>query len=199
MSDIRTIRRSISEIGEAVRHPRDLARRWRSRELEAPPALLVALLLANGVVGMAAYGVTMKMHLGLHGMLEGAFFTPLAAGLAWCISLPALYIGKRLLGSTVRFGEVLFTASITVSFGSSAMLASAPVNWFFTLATPWTAARLAVNVLIFVGVGFCMRDVLWRAAEELFDDGPGLYAGVWLALHVTIGVELFVAFGVFQF
>jgi hypothetical protein len=199
MPSLRSSSPSIREIGEAVRNPGELADRWCSRETDASAFLVIGLLLTNAVLGTAAYGMTMQMHRGLGGMLEGAFFMPLAAGLSWSMSLPALFIGKRLLGSKLSLRSALMTASITVSFGSSALLASVPVNWFFTLATPWEPARLLVNLVIFSGVGFCMRDVFWRVAERLFDDGPGLFSFCWLTLHVVLGIELFIAFGVFSF
>lgn len=58
---------------------------------------------------------------------------------------------------------------------------------------------LPINVVIFTGVGFCMHDVFWRVGDTLFDHGPGAYGFVWLVLHTVIGIELFVAFGVFEF
>lgn len=199
MPSIHSSSPSLREIGEAVRSPAKLAHRWCSQENDASAFLVIGALLANAVLGTAVYGMTMQMHRGLVGMLEGALFMPLAAGLSWSMSLPALFIGKRLLGSKLSLRSALMTASITVSFGSSALLASVPINWFFTLATPWEPARLLVNLVVFSGVGFCMRDVFWRVAERLFDDGPGLFSFCWLLLHIVIGIELFVAFGVFSF
>ena len=200
MSIAATLKRSLAEVGQAVRRPEDLAKRWRQRTAESgPPAAVIAVLLANAALGLGVYGLSMKMHEGPESMLFGAFYTPLAAGLAWCIAFPALYIIKRLLGSELDFSTTLFAATVTVSFGASAMLASVPVNWFFSLTLPWAATRLVVNLVVFAGVGFCMSDVFLRVMRHLEPDTGHKFAFLWLGLLSIIGAELFVLFGVFAF
>lgn len=194
-----SLNESISEVGAAVRRPEQLARRWQQRAEDAPSPLVFAVLLVNAVLGTAVYGLTMQMHRGPEDMLEGAFFTPLAAGLAWCIAFPALYIFKRLLGSRLDFSSTALAATITVSFGASAMLASVPVNWFFSLALPWAFTRAAVNIVVFAGVGFCMADVFLRVMRALEPKKGHFFAYVWLGLLSVIGMELFWLFGIFNF
>lgn len=193
------LKTALVEVGNAVRRPEQLAKRWQAQGEDAPPAAVFLVLLANAVVGVAAYGLTMQMHSGPFGMVSGAFFTPLAAGLAWCIAFPALYIIRRILGSRINFTSTALAATVTVSFGASALLASVPINWFFTLALPWTTVRLLVNVVVFSGVGFCMADVFLRVMRELEPDRSHFFAYLWLGLLGVIGVELFYLFGIFNF
>jgi hypothetical protein len=200
MLSVRTLRTSVQAVGDAVRHPERLAERWQHDELEAAsPASIMVVLLANAAFGTAIYGITMQMHRGWWGMLEGAIYTPLAAGLAWTLAFPALYVVRRALGSTLELSSTMLAASITVSFGASAMLASVPINWFFTLSLPWREARWVVNLVVFTGVGFCMSDVFWRTMQTLDDSIGRAYSLLWLGLLAVIGMELFAFFGVFQF
>lgn len=187
------------EIGMAVRRPEELAERWKAGGDDAPTAWIFPVLLGAAALGTAAYGLTMKMHLGTIGMLEGAFFTPLAAGLAWMVSFPALFIIKRILGSELEFSTTALAATITVSFGATAMLASVPINWFFTLALPFTAARILVNLTVFGGVGLCMIDVFLRVMRRIEPDKTQFFACMWLGLICVIGMELYAIFNVFSF
>lgn len=193
------IARAVTEIGMAVRRPEELAERWREGGDDAPTAWVFPVLLAAAALGTAAYGLTMKMHLGVEGMAEGAFFTPLAAGLAWLLSFPALFIIKRILGSELNFSTTALAATITVSFGATAMLASVPINWFFTLAVPHGIARLSVNVVVFGGVGLCMIDVFLRVMRTLEPEKTQLFSCLWLGLICVVGMELYAIFGVFTF
>ncbi|QDG52413.1 hypothetical protein FIV42_17190 [Persicimonas caeni] len=193
------LKSALVEVGTAVRRPEQLAKRWQEQTDDAPPAAVFGVLLLNAVVGVAAYGLTMQMHRGPEGMVSGAFYTPLAAGLAWCIAFPALYIIRRILGSKINFTSTALAASITVSFGASALLASVPINWFFTLALPWSSVRWLVNVVVFSGVGFCMADVFLRVMRELEPRKSHFFAYLWLALLGVIGAELFYLFGIFNF
>lgn len=190
---------AVTEIGMSVRRPESLARRWEDGGDDSPTVWVFPVLLAAAALGTATYGLTMKMHLGVEGMLEGAFFTPMAAGLAWLLSFPALFIIKRILGSELDFSTTALAATITVSFGAVAMLASVPINWFFTLALPYTATRLLVNVVVFGGVGLCMNDVFLRVMRTLEPDKTQLFSMLWLGLISVIGMELFAIFDVFSF
>ncbi|MFW5967712.1 MAG: hypothetical protein ACOCV2_09355 [Persicimonas sp.] len=193
------ITQSIREVGAAVRRPEQLAERFRDGGPEAPSPMVIIVLLTNAILGTAAYGLTMQMHRGVEGMLEGAFLAPTAAGLGWAIALPSLYIVKRLLGSNLDAVTTLLAASIAVSFGASAMLASVPINWFFTLSLPFAEARTVVNLVVFIGVGLCMVDIFIRVLRRLEPDSGHLFGYVWLTLLATLGAEFFVLFGVFDF
>src|ERR1051325_2552709 len=121
------------DVGYALRRPEDFAVRWRDRGEERSWTLLL-VLLANAALGLGAYGLTVDLHHGAAGMAAGALKFPLAAGVAWAIALPALYIVKTSLGSHLDWSTTALAALTTVSFGALAMLASLPINWFFSLA-----------------------------------------------------------------
>jgi hypothetical protein len=200
MSTVLQLRRGFVEIGLALRRPEALALRWRNRQesaSEAPPKLVFPLLLANAIFGIAAYGLTMGLHLGVGGMLAGAIKAPFAAGLAWLVALPALYIINSSLGSKLDASTTILAALATVSFGALAMLASVPVSWFFSLALPFDFVRGAVNVLVFTAVGICMIDVFLRTMKALEPDRSRAFAAVWLLLVGVIGAELMVLVDLF--
>lgn len=193
------IKSALIEVGTAIRRPEQLARRWQRQGDDAPTPAIFIVFLTVAALGVAAYGLTMQMHHGPQGMLRGAFYTPLAAGAAWCVAFPALYIIGRLLGSRLSFSSTALAAVITISFGASAMLASVPINWFFTLALPWAATRWLVNAVVFAGVSFCMSDVFLRVMRELEPERTHFFAYLWLALLSVIGAELFYLFDIFDF
>jgi hypothetical protein len=122
----------------------------------------------------------------------------LAAGLAWGIPLPALYILNSLSGSRLPASSTLLAALVTTSWGGLAMIASIPINWFFSVAVPHPAFVLAVNLTVFAGVGVAMIDVFGRVMHRLEPrrTAPPTW---WLLLVGAIGAELFYFFGLFQF
>jgi hypothetical protein len=130
-------------------------------------------------------------------MLIGAIRAPLAAGLAWTIALPALYIVGGTLGSRINASTTLLAASVTVAFGATAMLAGVPIAWFFAIAVDEPVVRLAVHVVSFAGVGICMSDVFLRIMGTLEPDVGTVFRYAWLALLSVIGLELFILFDVF--
>lgn len=193
---------SFFEIGFALRKPEVFAKRWRDRREQpagAPDPIVFALLLLTAIVGLAAYGVTMGLHLGPTAMISAGIRAPLAAGCAWLVALPALYIIHGALGSRLDASTTLLVALSTVSFASLAMLASVPINWFFTLALPFTWARYLINGLVFAGVGFCMGDVFLRTMRALEPDEGVTYPILWLVLLAGIGGELMILLDLFQF
>ncbi len=196
------LRQSIREVGLAIRRPESLARRWRDRRedgVESPPNAVFFVLLFNAAFGAAAYGMIMHMHRGLSGMGEGALYFPLAAGLAWTLAFPALYIINSILGSRLDFTTTTLAASITVSFGAAAMLASIPITWFFSLSLPYTFIHWAVNLVVFAGVSFWMSDVFLRVMKTLEPTRSRAYPFIWLVLLTALGAQLFWLLGLFQF
>ncbi|MFU8804923.1 MAG: hypothetical protein ACNA8W_14005 [Bradymonadaceae bacterium] len=202
MSTHIALTRSITEVGRAIRRPEELAIRWRDRLNDAehsPHALIFFVLLVNAVAGTAVYGLVMHMHRGPEGMLEGALLMPLAAGIAWTITLPALYIINSVFGSRLDFTSTALAATITVSFGAAAMLAGVPITWFFSLALPFDIFRWLTHIIVFAGVGFCMSDVFLRVMRALEPNRTNPYPLVWLALLTFVGAEFFWLLGVFDF
>jgi hypothetical protein len=190
------------EVGRAVRRPEDLAVRWRDRAtapIGAPPTAVFVALFITAVLGLAAYGLTMGMHLGADAMLLDAAKAPFAAGTAWAVALPSLYILNSALGSKLDASTTTLAALTTCSFGALAMLAGVPVNWFFTLALPFSGIRWLVNVVVFAGVGVAMTDTFLRVMGALEPKRTRAVALLWLGLVGIIGCELFVLLDLFEF
>jgi hypothetical protein len=94
--------------------------------------------------------------------------------------------------------STLLAALVTTSWGGLALMASIPINWFFTAAIPHGGMALVVNLTVFTGVGVAMADVFRRVMQRLEperDQAPMW----WLALVGTIGAELFYFFQLFHF
>ena len=191
---------AILDVGVALRRPEEFTTRWRDRrQSPGPRPMIFPVLLGSAVLGIAAYGLVMRLHEGWGGMLSGMLKAPVAAGLAWTIALPALYILNSALGSKLDASTTLLAALTTVSFGSLALLASVPITWFFGLALPYGFVRLAVNLAVFAGVGVCMVDVFLRTMKALEPERSRAYALLWLVLVGVIGAELMTLFSLFRF
>jgi hypothetical protein len=202
MSGSNSLLSGFIEVGQAVRRPERLACRWRDRttaRAEAPPSSVFVALLITAVLGLAAYGLTMGLHLGTEAMLLAAAKAPLAAGTAWAVALPSLYILNSALGSKLDASTTMLAALTTCSFGALAMLAGVPVNWFFTLALPFSGMRWLVNVVVFAGVGVAMTDTFLRVMTALEPKRTRAIALFWLGLVGIIGGELFALFDMFRF
>jgi hypothetical protein len=78
------------------------------------------------------------------------------------------------------------------------MIASIPINWFFTAAIPHSGFVLLVNLTVFTGVGVAMIDVFQRVMTRL-EPGRKAPPRCWLMLVAAIGAELFYFFGLFNF
>jgi hypothetical protein len=131
-------------------------------------------------------------------MLQSGLSCTVAAGIAWCLPLPALYILNSVAGSRLRASTTFLAALVTTSWGGLAMIASVPINLFFTAAVPAPWFVLLVNLVVFAGVGVAMIDVFGRVMQAL-EPARGKAPVLWLALVGAIGAELFYALGLFQF
>ncbi|HJQ79767.1 MAG TPA: hypothetical protein VJ828_07415 [Lacipirellulaceae bacterium] len=191
------LRAGVHHVGLALRDPEEFAVNWNDgRIVYAWPVW--AALLATAILGTTTYGMTMGLLGGAGDIAYKGFICTLSAGLAWAIPLPALYILNSLAGSRLPASSTLLAALVTVSWGGLAMIASIPVNWFFTATVPHSGIVLLVNLIVFTGVGVSMIDVFRRVMQRL--EPERLAAPVWwLMLVGTIGAELFYFFGLFQF
>ena len=198
------LRSSIKHVGQALREPEQFALRWHQGTTHYDWWVWIALGM-TAALGTTTYGMTMGI-LGGTGeiILKGLCYT-LAAALAWAIPLPALYILNSLSGSRLRASTTLLAALVTVSWGGLALIASVPINWFFTVSfpgivsyswVPWLV-RL-VNLVVFAGVGVAAVDVFGRVLECL-EPSRGRMPVCWLLVVAAIGTELFYAFGLFDF
>lgn len=199
------LRSGLAHTGEALREPERFALRWHDGEADYPWWVFAALML-TAMVGTLSYGATMGLLGGARDIVLGALLCTTAAGLAWGVALPSLYILNSLAGSRLRASTTFLAALVTTSWGGLAMIASIPVNWFFTVALAdlvhdpaWlTWLVRAVNLVVFTGVGVSMTDIFGRVMRALEPD-RGRWPTLWLGVVGAIGGELFYAFGLFQF
>jgi hypothetical protein len=199
-----SLRASVAAIGVSLREPEEFALIWQRQG--APYGVTVWFALtATALAGTLCYGLTMGIHAGPEAMFARSLLLTIAAGLAWCIPLPALYILNSLAGSKLRASTTLLAALVTVSWGGLALIASVPVNWFFSVAIPslpvelvspgWSVrAVTAVNCLVFAGVGVAMVDVFCRIVERL-EPARGRRPGWILLLVGAIGFQMAYVFG----
>lgn len=198
------LRESIANVGQALREPEEFAIRWQRGE--ARYAWWVwAALAATAIIGTTTYGMTMGILGGAGQVFLKGLSCTAAAGLAWSIPLPALYILNSLAGSRLRASTTFLAALVTTSWGGLAMIASIPINWFFSVSFPEVASPnwvprlvLIVNLAVFAGVGVAMIDVFGRVMEAV-EPRRGRGPIWWLAVVAAIGGELFYAFGLFHF
>ncbi|MEX0715392.1 MAG: hypothetical protein WD066_02335 [Planctomycetaceae bacterium] len=190
------VRFALSRVGQALREPEAFACHWNEGRVRYPFAVWSALL-ATAVLGAVTYGMTMGLMGGAGNILLKSAALTLAAGLAWAIPLPALYILNSLSGSRLSASSTLLAALVTVSWGGLAMIASIPINWFFTVAVPHPGFVLLVNLVVFAGVGVAMIDVFRRVMHRL--EPTHATPTWWLILVSVIGAEFFYRFELFHF
>lgn len=192
------LRASLAHIGQALREPEEFTLLWQ--RAGRPYAWWVfAALALTAIAGTTTYGMTMGVLGGsVHRMFICGLACTTAAGIAWSLPLPALYILNSLAGSRLRASTTFLAALVTTSWGGLAMIASVPINLFFSAALPFPPAVLVVNLIVFAGVGVAMIDVFARVMAAL-EPARGRLPAWWLALVGAIGCELFYAFGLFQF
>jgi hypothetical protein len=184
-------------VGLALREPETFAALWNRGDAHYRWPVWLALLL-TAVLGTTTYGMTMGLLGGAESVITKGIICTLAAGLAWAIPLPALYILNSFSGSRLSASSTLLAALVTVSWGGLAMIASIPINWFFTAAIPHPGFVLVVNLVVFTGVGVSMIDVFNRVMERL-EPARAIPPVWWLLIVSSIGTELFYFFGLFQF
>ncbi len=191
------LRASLAQVGQALREPEAFALRWHIGEALYPPAVFAALAL-TAITGTMTYGIIMGLLGGSREMLLGGLRCTAAAGLAWGVSLPALYILNSLAGSRLRASTTFLAALVTTSWGGLAMMAAIPVAWFFSVAVPNVVFVLLVHLAVFTLVGIAMTDVFGRVMARL-EPQRGRLPVWWLLLVGAIGSELFYAFDLFKF
>ncbi|CAN5765166.1 hypothetical protein BH23PLA1_BH23PLA1_06870 [soil metagenome] len=195
----------IGHVAQALREPEAFATRWRDGEARYSWWVFAALIL-TAMLGTSTYGMTMGLLGGPRAIALSALGCTAAAGLAWGIALPALYVLNSLSGSRLSAGTTFLAALVTTSWGGLAMIASIPINWLFTAALAdlvtdpngvvWLV-RL-VNLVVFTGVGVAMIDIFGRVMQAL-EPARGRWPTLWLVIVSAIGAELFYAFGLFEF
>jgi hypothetical protein len=189
------LKTSLEQIAQALREPEAFTLRWHQQGSPYGPTVFLALAL-TAIAGTMTYGLVMGLVGGPQEMiLDGLRFTA-AAGIAWSLPLPALYILNSLAGSRLRPSTTFLATLVTTSWGGLAMLAALPIAWFFTVALPHPLVILAVHVATFTLIGIAMTDVFCRVMAHL-EPARGRMPAWWLLLVGAIGLELFHAFGLF--
>jgi hypothetical protein len=188
---------SVSHVGQALREPEAFTLRWHEDGTPYEWWVFAALAL-TAIAGTITYGLTMGILEGPQRMFWCAFAFTAAAGIGWTLPLPALYILNSLSGSRLRATTTFLAALVTTSWGGLAMIASVPINWFFSVAVPVPWFVLIVNLVVFSGVGLAMVDVFARVMERL-EPTRGRAPAWWLVLVAAIGGELYYAFDLFHF
>jgi hypothetical protein len=191
------VRLAVTHIGQALREPEEFAVGWHTGRRRYPWYVWSALMM-TAIVGTTTYGMSMGILGGVERVLYAGLTCTLAAGLAWAFPLPALYILNSMSGSRLPVSSTVLAALVTTSWGGLAMIASIPINWFFTVAVPHAGFILAVNLIVFAGVGVAMIDVFGRVMQRL-EPSRGRAPVLWLGLVAAIGAELFYFFGLFKF
>jgi hypothetical protein len=201
------LRAGVAHVGTALKEPEVFALHWHREGAPYPWSVFVALAL-TAILGTTTYGMIMGLLAGPEKMFAGALYCTLAAGAAWGLALPALYILNSLSGSKLRASTTFLAALVTTSWGGLAMVASIPIAWFFTAALPKEiqlfelhfareVAVLVVHVVVFIGVGVSMCDVFRRVMQAIEPQRP-FWPAWWLVLVAAIGGELFYQFDLFQ-
>ncbi len=191
------LRASFAHIGQALREPEEFTLAWQQGDRPYAWWVFAALAL-TAIAGTTTYGMTMGVLGGSWRMFRSGLDCTLAAGIAWSLPLPALYILNSLTGSRLRASTTFLAALVTTSWGGLAMIACVPINLFFSAALPFPVVVLVVNLAVFTGVGVAMIDVFARVMRAV-EPARGRLPAWWLALVGAIGGELFFAFGLFQF
>jgi hypothetical protein len=198
------VAQAIAHVGLALREPEEFAVRWDQGESVYAAGVWLALT-GTAIAGTMCYGMTLGTGQGLLTIGSKGLLMTMAAGLAWAVPLPALYILNSIAGSKLRPSTTLLAALVTTSWGGLALLASLPINWLVNTAVPdlpgmsrsvATLAMLAFNLVVFAGVGISMVDVFGRVVERL--EPAGGRRPMWfLALVGLIGAQLFYLFHLF--
>lgn len=191
------LRSGIAHVGQALRTPEEFAAAWNEGAVQYRWWVWLSLM-GTAILGTLTYGMTMGLLGHASDVVDKGLACTLAAGLAWGMPLPALYILNSLSGSKLSVSSTFLAALVTTSWGGLAMIASIPINWFFSVAVPHSGFVLLVNLVVFAGVGVAMIDVfqrVMRRLEPLRETTPTW----WLMIVGSIGGELFYSFGLFDF
>ena len=191
-------RNSLTHIGQALRDPEAFALSWHEQGSPYHWSVFLALML-TAIVGTTTYGLTMGLLQGPERMLQCSILFTIAAGIAWGLPLPGLYILNSQTGSRLRASTTLLAVLVTVSWGGLALIASISVSWFFSAALPeLPGIVLLVHAAVFAGVGVAMADVFTRVMARL-EPARGRRPAWVLGLVAVIGLEMFHAFALFDF
>src|SRR5262245_24963015 len=110
------LRATAAQVGEALREPEAFALRWHREGSPCHASVFVALAL-TAILGTTFYGLVMGLLDGPRVMLLSGVRCTAAAGLAWSLPLPALYVLNSIAGSRLRPSTTFLAALVTTSWG----------------------------------------------------------------------------------
>ena len=116
--------------------------------------------------------------------LWGGGLAVAAAGGAWLLTLPTLWVGTSLLGGSRDLRQVGFLSLLSVHFGGLALLASVPLVLLWAWALDGDGASALLRVLYgltFAGVGVSTA-VIQRRVFSSRGDGVALVASMTIGL-----------------
>src|SRR5437762_164947 len=115
------LRASAAQVGVALKEPEAFALHWHREGTPYPFSVFAALAL-TAILGTTTYGMIMGLLGGPEKMFAGGFYCTLAAGCAWVLTLPTLYILNSLAGSRLRASTTFLGALVAMSWGGLAMI-----------------------------------------------------------------------------
>lgn len=150
--------------------------------LSAAPLVRVGVLLAAGYgVCMGVYGLLRPDGAEWRLMVAGALKVPALFFLTVLVTFPSLYVFNTLLGSRLRFGELLRLVMYSLSVLLAVLASFGPIVILFSVSTTSYPFILLLNVAIFAvagafGVGFLyktlVRLLMVRSAPPLLPITP---------------------------
>ena len=163
-----------------------------------PELAELASLAGTATATIAAYGAAIHMAEGAGAMLGGAGRAVVTAGAAWALAMPALLVLGALLGSTLPWRRAVHVSLITVAFGGTAFLASAPVIALFELTWGDPFARGVINSLVVLGVGASSAVIFDRVMRRVGGSASWVNWG-WMGLFGSLFLELAWLIDLFRF
>jgi hypothetical protein len=132
-------------------------------------------------------------------LVASAVKVPLLFGLTLAVTFPSLYVFATLLGSRLRFGDLLRLVVGALGVLVAVLAAFGPIVAFFSVSTTSYPFVLLLNVGVFAlsggfGAGFLHRMLSHRPAEvtegEPAGVGPTRVFYVWMIVFGLVGGQM---------
>ncbi|MGL6097346.1 MAG: hypothetical protein ACRC7O_16295 [Fimbriiglobus sp.] len=165
------------------------------------PLCRVNLMLAAGYgVCMGVYGLLRPDNPEYRQLFASAVKVPLLFGLTLAVTFPSLYVFATLLGSRLRFGDLLRLVVGGLGVLVAVLAAFGPIVAFFSVSTTSYPFVLLLNVGVFAlsglfGAGFLYRMLSHRPAESERDGepagvGPTRVFTTWMIVFGLVGGQM---------
>lgn len=164
------------------------------------PLFRVNLLLAAGYGAcMGVYGLLRPENPEYRQLLASGLKVPLLFGLTLAVTFPSLYVFATLLGSRLRFGELVRFVVAGLAVLVAVLAAFGPIVAFFSVTTVSYPFVLLMNVAVFglaglFGARFLHRVLSARPAVPDEAAGPGVGSTrvfyVWMIVFGLVGGQM---------